>query len=46
MGRGGRHLIGEVLSDKLAERYFGQVDAERLAKRILGENAIQVFGLK
>jgi hypothetical protein len=41
-----RRLIGEVLSDKLAEGYFGQDDAERLVKRILRENAIQFFGLK
>jgi hypothetical protein len=40
-----RRLIAEVLSDKLAEGYFGQADAERLARRILRENANQFFGL-
>ena len=41
-----RRLIGDVLSDKLAEGYFCKTDAERLATKILRENAIQFFGLK
>ncbi|HYY29957.1 MAG TPA: amidohydrolase family protein, partial [Chthoniobacterales bacterium] len=38
-----RALIGEVFRDKLEAGYFGQEDAERLAKGILRENAMQFF---
>jgi len=40
-----RRLIGEVLNEKIADGYFGQSDAERLAKKILRENAIRFFDL-
>jgi uncharacterized protein len=38
-----RRLIGEVLSEKVEEGYFGQPAAEGLAKKILRENAMQFF---
>jgi uncharacterized protein len=41
-----RALIGEVFREKLKAGYFGQEDAERLAKGILRENAIQFFKLE
>lgn len=40
-----RRLIGEVLNEKIADGYFGQSDAERLAKKLLRENAIRFFDL-
>ncbi|MBI3851851.1 MAG: amidohydrolase [Verrucomicrobia bacterium] len=40
-----RQLIGEVLEEKLAAGYFRREDAERLAARILRENAIRFFKL-
>ena len=41
-----RRLIGEVLQEKLATAYFRCEDAERLAAKILRENAIRFFKLK
>lgn len=40
-----RRLIGEVLEEKLREGYFHAIDAERLAAKILRENAARFFGL-
>jgi len=40
-----RRLIGEVLDEKLAGGYFLRDDAERLARKILRENAIRFFKL-
>lgn len=40
-----RRLIGDVLSEKVADHYFHLRDAERLATRILSENATDFFGL-
>jgi hypothetical protein len=40
-----RQLIGEVLDEKLAAGYCRQEDAQRLAARILRENAIAFFNL-
>jgi hypothetical protein len=39
-------LIGEVLEEKLAAGYFREEDAQRLATKILRENAIAFFGLR
>jgi hypothetical protein len=39
----GRRLIGEVLEEKVAGDYFLQEDAERLANKILRENALEFF---
>ena len=41
-----RQLIGEVLEEKIASGYFGRVDAERLAGKILHDNAISFFKLE
>ena len=41
-----RQLIGEVLEEKLAAGYFRQEDAQRLAAKILRENATSFFKLK
>lgn len=41
-----RRLIGEVLEEKIAAGYFGLADAQRLAARILRENALAFFKLK
>jgi hypothetical protein len=41
-----RQLIGEVLEEKLAAGYFRPADAQRLAAKILRENAIAFFKLK
>lgn len=43
--QGARRLIGEVLKEKVASGYFRPRDAERLAVRILGENARELFRL-
>ena len=40
-----RQLIGEVLEEKVAAGYFRIEDAQRLAKRILRQNAIAFFRL-
>ena len=40
-----RALIGEVLDEKLAAGYFRQEDAQRLAAKILRENALRFFKL-
>jgi uncharacterized protein len=40
-----RQVIAEVLSEKVAEGYFTEEEATRLARRILRENAIEIFGL-
>jgi len=40
-----RQLIGEVLEEKLAAKYFSEADARRLAKRILRDNAVKFFKL-
>ncbi len=41
-----RRLIGEVLEEKVASGYFRRADAERLARKILRENAIRFFKLE
>ena len=41
-----RQLIGEVLEEKVGAGYFGPADAQRLAARILRENAIRFFKLQ
>lgn len=41
-----RRLIAEVLEEKVQAGYFGCEDAERLARRILRENAIAFFKLE
>ncbi len=41
-----RQLISEVLEEKVAARYFHLADAQRLAAKILRENAIGFFGLR
>jgi hypothetical protein len=43
--RTARQLIAEVLEEKLAGGYFGRATAERLARRILHENAREFFRL-
>ena len=40
-----RELIADVLQEKVDAGYFGQEDAERLARRILSENARAFFRL-
>ena len=40
-----RQLIGEVLEEKLAQGYFHEDDARRLANRILRSNALGFFKL-
>ena len=40
-----RQLIGGVLNEKIADGYSGQSDGERLAKKILRENAIRFSDL-
>jgi len=40
-----RRLIGEALDEKVTAGYFSVQDAERLAKKILRENAINFFKL-
>lgn len=40
-----RQLIGEVLQEKVTAGYFAPVDAERLAAKILRENALRFFKL-
>lgn len=39
-----RRLIGEVLQEKVDNGYCRAEDANRLARRILGENASRFFG--
>ena len=41
-----RQLIGDVLEEKMAARYFGEDDARRLAEKILRGNALKFFKLK
>lgn len=41
-----RRLIGEVLQEKVSAGYFGLADAQRLAAKILRENAIAFFKLE
>ena len=41
-----RQLIGEVLEEKVAAGYCGVEDAQRLAAKILRENALAFFKLK
>lgn len=41
-----RRLIGEVLEEKVASGYFRRDEAERLARKILRENAIRFFKLE
>jgi hypothetical protein len=43
--RGARRLIGESLEDMVREGSFGRKDAERLAARVLHENAAGFFRL-
>lgn len=38
-----RRLLGEVLSEKISTGYFGIEDAQRLAAKILRENALHFF---
>ena len=40
-----RQLIGDVLGEKVTAGYFATADAERLAAKILRENAIRFFKL-
>ncbi|RWI16562.1 amidohydrolase family protein [Mesorhizobium sp.] len=40
-----RHLIGDVLQEKVVDGYFHSRQAERLAMRVLSENATEFFGL-
>jgi len=40
-----RRLIGDALAEKVASGYFNAAAAERLARRILSENARAFFGL-
>ena len=40
-----RRLIAEVLAEKLASSYFSRANAERLARRILHDNAREFFQL-
>ena len=40
-----RKLIGEVLEEKIAAVYFHRDDAQRLARKILSENALGFFKL-
>jgi len=40
-----RQLLGEVLDEKLQSNYFRAADAERLARKILRENALRFFAL-
>ena len=40
-----RQLVAEVLEEKLAAGYFRRGDAERLAGKILRENAYRFFRL-
>jgi hypothetical protein len=41
-----RQLLAEVLEEKIAASYFRIADAERLAHKILRDNAVQFFALK
>jgi predicted TIM-barrel fold metal-dependent hydrolase len=41
-----RQLLGEVLQEKISAGYFRAQDAERLAGRILRENALRFFRLE
>ena len=41
-----RQLVGEVLEEKLAAGYFHPADAQRLAAKVLRENAIAFFRLR
>jgi hypothetical protein len=41
-----RQLLAEVLEEKIAANYFRIADAERLARKILRDNAVQFFALK
>jgi hypothetical protein len=43
--QGARRLIAEVLTEKVDDGYFARADAERLARRILHENARTFFRL-
>jgi len=43
--RRARNLINEVLNEKVAADYFSGADAQRLAAKILRENALQFFSL-
>jgi hypothetical protein len=40
-----RRLVGEVLEQKIGEKYFGPEAAERLAKKIFRTNALEFFKL-
>ena len=40
-----RQLIGEVLEEKIQAGYFTEADAQRLARKILRENALAFFKL-
>jgi hypothetical protein len=41
-----RQLIGEVLDEKISAGYFALADAQRLASKILRENALHFFKLQ
>ncbi len=40
-----RRVLAEVLEEKIGAGYFGEGDAQRLAPRILSDNAVAFFGL-
>ena len=40
-----RRTLAEVLEEKVRDGYFTEADAERLAPKILGDNATAFFGL-
>lgn len=40
-----RRILGEVLEEKIGSGYFTEADAQRLAPKILSENANAFFGL-
>ncbi len=40
-----RRILGEVLEEKIGSGYFTEADAQRLAPKILSDNAIAFFGL-
>ena len=40
-----RRILAEVLDDKIRDGYFAEADAQRLAPKILSDNAVSFFGL-
>lgn len=41
-----RHILAEVLTDKVREGYFSEEEAAWAARRILRQNAVDLFGLE